>query len=158
MVSNFWEDLRNARSAEDIVRETFSSLTDKYTFIDVGSQREYYHKGDIKAVAADGKEVFIEVKNDSRIADTHNLLCEEENYYYATGETIKGNFYSDYQIYCVVSQAERKIYVMDFAKLKAHYKSGRYKEVYHAEQISSFFLCPLDDVKAWGAMIDIIDY
>lgn len=158
MVSNFWDDLRIARKAEDIVRDTFAALTNAYTFIDVGSQKEYFHKGDIKAVAADGREIMIEVKNDGRIADTHNLLCEESNYYYATGETIKGNFYSDYQIYCVVSQAERKIYVMDFSKLKAHYKSGRYKEVYHLEQISSFYLCPLEEVRQWGAMIAEIDY
>ena len=158
MVSNFWADLSAARSAEQIVLDTFSSLTTDFTFYDVGSQREYFHKGDIKAVAADGREIFIEVKNDSRIADTQNLLCEEENYYYATGELRKGNFYSDYEIYCVVSQEERKIYVMDFSKLKAHYKSGRYKEMYHAEQISCFYLCSLDDVKAWGAMIAEVNY
>lgn len=158
MVFDFWKDLQLARGAEDIVRETFSSLTDEFTFYDVGSQREYFHRGDIKAVAADGREVFIEVKCDSCIASTHNLLCEEAVYYYSTGETVKGNFYSDYQIYCVVSQAERKIYVMDFAKLKTHYKSGKYRDIYHAEQITSCFLCPLDDVRAWGAMIAEVEY
>lgn len=37
MVSNFWADLSIARGAEDIVRETFSGLTDKYTFYDISS-------------------------------------------------------------------------------------------------------------------------
>jgi hypothetical protein len=37
MVFDFWRDLQLARSAEDIVRETFSSLTDEFTFYDVGS-------------------------------------------------------------------------------------------------------------------------
>lgn len=36
MVSNFWTDLSAARGAEDIVRETFSSLTNEFTFYDVG--------------------------------------------------------------------------------------------------------------------------
>lgn len=158
MVSNFWSDLAQARKAEDLVRELFSSLTDKYTFIDVGSQREYFKKGDIKAVAADGREIFIEVKNDSRIADTHNLLCEESNYYFATGEEIDGNFYSDYEIYCVVSAAERKVYVMDFSILKKHYKSGTFKDIHHREQICYCYLCPLAAVRSWGAMIAEVDY
>lgn len=158
MVSNFWSDLAQARKAEDLVREVFANLTDKYTFVDVANQREYFKKGDIKAVAADGREVFIEVKKDSRIADTHNLLCEEENYFHSTGEWIKGNFYSDYQIYCVVSEAERKIYVMDFSILKQHYKSGQWKQIRHWEQTCYCYLCPLGNVRAWGAMIAEVDY
>lgn len=158
MVSNFWDDLAQARKSEDLVREVFSSLTNDYIFIDVGSQREYFNKGDIKAVSADGREIFIEVKKDSRIADTQNLLCEEENYYYATGEWIKGNFYSDYQIYCVVSEAERKIYVMDFSILKKFYKSGKFKQIRHQEQDCYCYLCPLPEVRAWGAMIAELEY
>ena len=42
MVSNFWSDLAQARSAEDLVREVFSRLTDKYTFKDIANQREYF--------------------------------------------------------------------------------------------------------------------
>lgn len=158
MVTNFWEDLRQAQKAEDLVREVFSRLTSNYSFADVSGQKEYYHKGDIKATAADGREIFIEVKNDSRIAQTHNLLCEEECYYYATGSYIKGNFHSNYQIYCVVSQEERKIYVMDFSKLKAHYRSGCFKQINHAEQITYCYLCSLDSVRSWGAMIAEIEY
>ena len=158
MVSNFYSDLAKARKAEDLVREVFSSLTNDYKFYDVGSQMEYFHKGDIKATAADGREIFIEVKNDSRIADTGNLLCEEANYYFATGEEIEGNFYSDYQIYCVVSAAERKIYVMDFSILKKHYKSGYFKQINHREQICYCYLCPLGWIRAWGAMIAEVEY
>lgn len=158
MVSNFWSDLAQARSAEDLVREVFASLTDEYTFIDVGSDRQYFKKGDIKAVDKNGKEIMIEVKNDSRIAETHNLLCEEENYYHATGEWIKGNFYSDYEIYCVVSQQERKIYVMDFSILKANYKKGNFKQIKHWEQTCYVYLNPLANVRSWGAMIAEVDF
>ena len=131
MVASFGDDLKLAHSAEDTVREELSKLTKDYTFYDVSGNREYYHKGDIKAVAADGKEFFLEVKCDSRIAETHNLLCEEEVLYFDSGELKKGNFYSDYEIYCVLSKEERKIYIMDFSKLKAHYKSGKYKTIKH---------------------------
>ena len=158
MVKDFWSDLAQARKSEELVREVFASLTDEYTFIDVGSDRQYFKKGDIKAIRKDGKEVFIEVKCDSRIADTQNLLCEEENYYYDTGEWIKGNFYSDYEIYCVVSKAERKIYVMDFSKLKAHYKSGQYKCIRHYDQDCYCYLCPLACVRKWGAMIQEVSF
>ena len=42
--------------------------------------------------------------------------------------------YSDYDIYCVVSQAERKMYFFDFQVIKANYKKyGEYKEKYHAD-------------------------
>ena len=158
MVSNFWEDLALAKGAEDIVREKFSSLTDKYTFVDVSSQKEYFHKGDIKAIAADGREIFIEVKSDSRIAQTQNVLCEEEVFYFATGELIKGNFYSDYEIYTVVSKDERKIYVMDFSILKEHYKSGTFKAIKHWEQTTYCYLCSLAQVRSWGAMIAELEF
>lgn len=158
MVSNFYLDLEQAHKAEVKAQRIFSKLTKDYKFYDVSSQREYFHKGDIKAVAADGREIFLEIKNDSRIADTHNLLCEEENYYHESDYWAKGNFYSDYQIYCVMSEAERKIYVMDFSILKKNYKSGKYKQIKHWEQTTYCYLCPLEDVRAWGAMIAEVEY
>jgi hypothetical protein len=69
-------------------------------------------------VRNDGKEIMIEVKDDSKIAETQNVLCEEEVYYDNIQDFVKGNFHSDYEIYCVVSKAERKVYVMDFSILK----------------------------------------
>ncbi len=37
MVSNFYNDLRQAQKVEELVREVFSELSNNYTFIDVGS-------------------------------------------------------------------------------------------------------------------------
>ena len=158
MVSNFYLDLEKARRAEEIVMERLAQATDQYTFTNVANERQYYNIGDIRARAADGKEIFIEVKDDSRIADTHNLLCEEEVFYNASGEFVKGNFYSNYQIYAVVSQAEQKIYIMDFSILKQNYKSGSYKAIRHFDQTTYCYLCPLAKVRAWGAMIAELDY
>jgi hypothetical protein len=36
MLSNFYEDLNNAKTAELMVRDLFASLTDQYTFDAVG--------------------------------------------------------------------------------------------------------------------------
>jgi hypothetical protein len=42
------------------------------------------------------------------------VLCEEEIFYKDGGYFGKGNMKSNYDIYCIVSQSERKIYVIDF--------------------------------------------
>ena len=39
MVKDFWSDLAQARKSEELVREVFASLTDEYTFVNVGSDR-----------------------------------------------------------------------------------------------------------------------
>ena len=158
MVTNFFHDLAQAQTAEVLVAETLSGLTKDYQFINVGNQRAYFHKGDIKAVGADGREIMIEVKKDSRIGQTHNLLCEEEVYYFDTNSFAKGNFYSDYEIYCVVSESERKMYFMDFSILKKHYKSGTWKQIRHYDQTTYCYLCSLSKVRSWGAMIAEITY
>ena len=40
-----------------------------------------------------------------------------------------GNMYCDSDIYAVVSEPERKIYVMDFKILKANYLKGKYRYI-----------------------------
>ena len=158
MVKEFYKDLAQAKNAEKLVRDVFSSLTFDYQFIDVSEQREYYKKGDIKAVDKDGKEIMIEVKNDSRIAETHNVLCEEQVFYYDICDVVKGNFYNDYEIYCVVSQEERKIYVMDFSILKKYYKRFPYQEIKHSDQITYCYLFALSAVRKLGGMIAEVDF
>ena len=157
MVSNFFSDLKKAHKAEIIVRDAFAALTDEYSFYDVSGDREYYHKGDIKSIDDDGNEIMIEVKDDSRIAETRNVLCEEF-VTYTNGDFHDGNMYSDYEIYCVLSQAERKIYVIDFSILKAHYKTGHYKVIPHPEQTTYCYLCSLGMIERWGALITVVDY
>ena len=109
MILNFYSDLAKAKGAENIVRETFSQLASGYTFEDCSNDKECYYRGDIRAIAPDGREIYIEVKDDSRIHETHNVLCEYEVYYKESDYYGKGNMKSNYDIYCVVSQQERKI-------------------------------------------------
>lgn len=167
MVANFYADLSRAHVAEKMVADIFRGLTDKYNFTWVGNEEEYYHKGDIIATTKDGRKIFIEVKNDSRIGQTRNVLCEEiVDYFkpikdkpnYFTRESKKGNMYSNYQIYCVVSHETKEIFVIDFKKLKEFYRQYRYISITHEEQETHGYLVPLDKIKACGGLIATIGF
>ena len=164
MNTQFYKDLTANRYAEYLVCTELEKLTKDYTFTHVGEQPQYYHIGDIIAEAADGTQYFIEVKNDSRIADTHNVLCEHKVYYYGDnnnpGYYVDGNMMNEgTTAYCVHSAKERKIYILDFNILKENYlKHGRRKDIYHAAQMSITFLLPLSKAKELGALIAIVEY
>jgi len=66
--------------------------------------------------------------------------------------------YSDYEIYCVLSKEERKIYMIDFAVLRANYRKGDFKAINHPTQISYSYLLPLGTLKKYGGLIATIDY
>lgn len=158
-MSQFQIDLNNAKEGEHIVLEVLSSLCEDYRFEDCSSDQACFHKGDIKAIDKEtGDITFIEVKSDSRVSDTKNILCEEENYFKECGYYVKGNMYSDYEIYCVLSKEERKIYMIDFAVLRANYRKGDFKAINHPTQISYSYLLPLGTLKKYGGLIATIDY
>ena len=116
MTSDFFSDLTSAKGAEQKVLEKLSSLTNNYEFIDVSNEQEYWHKGDILAInKATGARTFIEVKDDSRIAETHNILCEDRIFFYESKKWVRGNFYSDYENYTIYSASKNKIYIFDFS-------------------------------------------
>lgn len=156
MVRDFFIDLNNSKASEQIVLNSFAALAPQYTFQDVSADRNYYHLGDIKAVAADGHEIYIEVKQDGRIAETQNVLLEDEVEYY--NGIVKGNLHSNYQIYCVVSPQKHKIAVMDFNVLKAHYQEGKYKMIPHYDQTTYAYLLPLARIEELGGVFAVIDY
>ena len=157
---DFWRDLQNAQRVEQMALEVFQGLTHDYTFINVSDNKDYYHRGDIIAVAADGRQIYLEIKGDTRIAETGNVFCEEENFWYQEGRFTKGNMYSDYQIYCVVSEAARKIWVMDFRVIKDNYNkhNHRFVKVSHRDNDSYGYLLPLLEVKSKGGLIAELDY
>ena len=157
MISNFKRDLDAARDAEFLVLQLLMGATDAYDFYWVGDSREYFNKGDIKAVnKSTGQESFIEVKDDSRIADTHNVLCEEEVDYF--DYQVKGNIYNEFDAYIVVSKQERKIYILSGEFLKANYKRGYKKYIPHLEQATEAYLLPLDVIAAEGGLLATITY
>lgn len=158
MLNEFQKDLAQAKYAEQLVLDYLSSLTSYWSFQDVSNQREYFYRGDIKATAEDGRELFIEVKDDSRIADTHRVLCEEENYIKDGGYFIKGGMYNQTDIYVVVSQQERKIYIIDFKVLQQIYRKGEFKVIPHAQQDTYCYLLDLYIIKRYKGLIDILEY
>ena len=158
MVSNFFIDLDNARGAEYLVKEELEKRAPELTFENVGDQREYFYKGDIKATAADGTEIFIEVKDDSRIADTHNVLCEYKVYYAGSRRFGRGNMDSECDYLAIRSKSENLIYIIDFNKLKTFYKKGLHKIIYHSEQDTYCYLVKLDFIKEMGAFIAALSY
>ena len=159
-LKNFKSDLEKARTAEYLVfRLLVGASAGRYNFEWVGDNREYYDKGDIKAIDKEtGKEIFIEVKDDSRIAETRNILCEERVDY--TFYSSIGNIHSAFDVYAIVSKKENKVYILNGEILKENYKKyGTYKYIEHPQQASEVYLLPLYlDEDTGYTMDEIVDY
>jgi len=105
MLTEFKTDLAKAKTAEQIVLAALSNYSSYWTLEDISEDRSCYYLGDIKATyAGTGVVQYIEVKDDSRIHETKNILCEEENYLKDDGRYIKGNMHCESDIFCVVSE------------------------------------------------------
>lgn len=157
MLFNFNRDLQIGLSGEQTVKEVLESLTDDYVFTASDNQ----HRGDIIATnTTTGQKHYIEVKTDSRIGDTGNILCEESVYYYDNGEVAEGFMYRDYEIYCILSKSERKIYVIDFKILHQNYikNSIKRKILRYPDQESDCFFVQLATIAAAGGLIKVINY
>lgn len=154
MITKFYEDLERGKEAEGIVLATLVRKYPEYSFLDVSNERQYWHRGDIVATNTKGERIFIEVKDDSRICDTHNILCEECIWYEDISDFVDGNMHSQYEIYAVLSRAEQVIYLIDFSVMKKIYKDkGTYKVLPHKGQTSYCYLLPLGEVIAEGGLI-----
>lgn len=158
MIRDFFKDLADAKPAEQIVLNTLSSLATGWCFTDVSNIEEYRYKGDIRATNDNGQVFFLEVKNDSRIAETGNILCEYKNYIKDGSYFIKGNMTSNYDFYCVVSQQQRKIYIFDFSILQAHYTEGKHRIIEHFDQDTWCYLLPVERMRELGGVIAELDY
>ena len=151
-------DWERGKRAEQIVLSTLAALTDEYTFKDVSDRPDCYCKGDILALG-ENKMYYVEVKNDRCIGKTQNVLCEEEVYIKANDYYERGNMSCDYDIYCVVSESTREIYIMDFKVIKEIYK--RCGDVYvkdHYNQTTFGYLLPLCRIKQFGGLIKVLNY
>lgn len=149
MVSNFYSDLAKAKKGEAITLDVLKHTTDEYVFSDVSEDKAYYYKGDIKAVDDSWglDEYYLDVKMDGCIARTGNILCEEKVYFKDGGYYCKGNMKSDYDYLAIIAVEAQLIYIIDFLKLKKHYKEGRAYSKDHGEQITYGTLFPMS--KAW---------
>ena len=155
-MTQFQQDLQIGQKAERIVYEYLCSHYPAYWIEEVGANPQYYHKGDIRIIGPDFRERFIEVKNDSRIATTQNVLCEEA-VLWANGTESKGNMFSNYDIYAVYSAQEQRIYFIDFERLRKIYKQGQLQVIEHKAQTTIAYLVPIGFLKKVGALLKIID-
>lgn len=158
MLRDFKKDLEAAKPAEELVLRVLEAKTPVCLFHNVSDLKQYRYKGDIQIFVPTGTYYYVEVKNDSRIAETHNILCEEEVYYKNDDYYGQGNMCGDSDYYAVVSQAERKIYLLDFKRLQSIYRKGEYKEIKHYDQITYCYLLNLSIANKYGALIEIINY
>lgn len=163
IVSDFKRDLLKSKKSEKIALDVLAFLGDldttgDYAIENVADIEEYWHLGDLLITDRDGLEVFVDVKDDSRIADTRNILCEDKVYYRNTKKKADGFMYSGYNYLAVVSQPEKKIYIIDFAKLQKEYKKGRFIILNYTWQYSEIFLYPLDTAIKKGMIMAEIEY
>ena len=157
MVQQFYVDLERGKQAEKIVLATLENRYSEYKFYDVSDVVNCRHRGDIIATNAAGEKIFIEVKDDSRIADTHNVLCEECNWFEDISAFVDGNMHSQYELYAVLSRAEGVIYLIDFSVMKKIYKDkGIYKIIPHKGQTCYCYLLPLGEIEEAGGLIRVI--
>ena len=156
--TQFYKDLAAARSAEKIALEQLALCYPQYRFEDVSTDSSCYYKGDIKATNANGAVRYFEIKGDSRIAETGNILCEYGNYFKTTNKFTGGAMNNNTDFYCVVSQQARRIYVFKFEVLAKNYKCGKHKIIHHTENDCYCYLLPIATAEALGALITTIDY
>ena len=155
MLSNFEKDRLAAKEAEQIVLNFLSTGLPQYQFKDVSESRGCLLRGDIVAYL-DNMQLFIEVKDDSCIATTHNVLVEDAVYYHSSGNVQKYQSSSD--VYTVVSKEERKIYFFNHEKLKKLAKFAPARTIVHEEQTTYCNLVSLDDTKRTGAFLGVAKY
>ena len=160
MLKDFQKDLEAARSAERLVLELLQSKCPRFIFKDVSDNISCRYKGDIEATSKElGIELYIEVKCDSRIADTGRILCEEQVFIKDLNDFQKGNMYCKSDFYCVVSKSERLVYIFDFQKLKENYKKyGEFKIIEHYDQDTYCYLLDLCWCKSKGALLYKLSY
>ena len=164
MSSKFYEDLKKAKVGEEIVLDVLKNATNEWIFTNVSEDEEYYYKGDIEAWNIDVGCLYIDVKMDSRIAQTGNVLCEKKVYSYKDKKYHKGNLDSDYDDLAIISVEAKKIWIIDFNVLKKHYKEGRayskdhYDNNGNLSQKTIGTLCSLKQIKKWGGLLYEIEY
>ena len=102
--TQFLTDAAAAREAEELVAAVMASLTSTWNFEVLEGEDENQHKGDIRVTdPVTGFSLFLEVKDDSRIATTGNVLCEVTKFFENTQTYKPGNMSYDYEYYCVIS-------------------------------------------------------
>lgn len=156
----FNNDLEKGKRGEQVVLKTLVALgkNSGFEFQYVGDIPECRYLGDIKVTTPDGAVKYIEVKNDSRIHETYNVLCEEYvDYRDGRGEQ-KGNMFCSGDYFAVVSEPSQKIYIIDYKKLREIYKQGEYRVFDWGTQVTYGYLVGTHVLRHNNALLGIIEY
>lgn len=155
MIRNFEKDRQAAKEAENIVLNFLTIGLPHYRFEDISESIGCLLRGDIVAYCGD-IQVYIEVKDDKRIAETKRVLVEDAVYYHSSGNLKK--YESTADIYAVVSRSENKIYFFNHEKLKKLSKFAPSRTIPHEDQTTYCNLVDLDSARRTKALIGVGSY
>lgn len=162
MVKGFYDDLKAAKKGESIVLNVLKSITTDYEFDDVSNDKTYWHIGDISVYDnAWDCHYYIDVKDDSCISYTGNILAEHRVWYKDSGWEKGFMQTACYDYVAYLSQADKKIYILDFPLWKKHYQNvfKKHKYIPHGgEQTTDAYLMSLNKAKELGIVLYEIDY
>lgn len=155
-MSDFNKDLARGKTAEELVYNLLSSFGLEVE--NVSDVQRYFYDGDLK-IKLDDKEVFLDVKLDTRIAETGNFFIEDTCYNFRKGYEWNGDIYKNYDYVAVVSPQDRMIYFLDWKVVKKNYYKGDYKEIRHDWEMSIGYLVDTYTMsKSWKGLIKKIKY
>lgn len=163
MFKDFLSDLKKAQVGENIVCNVLSQLLgeDDYTISNVALDKQLYDKGDISVTDSWGDTVYIDVKDDSCICDTGNILAEHRVWFKGKGWLDGFMQKAQYNYVAYLSRADQKIYMLDFSLWKKYYKKVFKRHLYidhNGEQTTDGYLMSLNKARELGIVIAEIIY
>lgn len=157
---NYTYDLKTnaeiARLAEEITIQLLHQIYPNNKFYSVHDDPEFYHKGDI--ITQNGKT--LDAKDDGRIHDTNNVFCEECKRFYNSPDKLADGWMrnGEYDFLCVVDRYDKKLYILNFKKLKRIYKQFRDVQTDMGDCISYGFIVPLRVCRKNGILMKEVKY
>ena len=165
------EDMAESRYDEKMVELVLADILKDWDFKQVGTDKEFYKKGDILAVDTEGKTHLLEVKTDSRWCGkkgTNNLFSEQYVRFYDDDKLrTRDGFMRDGEYSTIFwnNREMQRLLVCDFRRWKSVYtfaNYGRTKVIHHPEyripSTSIGYLNPIETLKESGVLRGLIEY
>lgn len=151
---NVAEDAEIALEAElkaiDILNLAFPNTL----FESVHDDKELWHTGDVRMTGR-GFIKYMDIKDDGCIYYTGNVFCENYKYYHSSPNKKAKGFMrsSKYDLLGVFDDVKKKLYILDFRRLKQIYENYKIKKS-HLSDCNSYGNCvPLRECKKHNALV-----
>lgn len=146
-------DSEIARAAEELAIKVLGKALKDTTFESLHDDEGKFHVGDVVA-KKNGKEKYIDIKDDGRISETGNVFCEGYKYYYNKPGKKHDGFMqnSQYDYLAILDQVRGKLYLLDFEELKKIYNNYRLVRSDLSDCISYGYLVPLNVCRRKGIL------